>query len=64
MGKRTGARKISAMKNIEGLEEEKRGLQQGAGGYYTGGGDFEQNEGIGSIRINEIKKDIINIIGD
>jgi len=43
MGSMTGAPKISAMEDIENLEDYKRGVYSGAIGYFSPEGDFDFN---------------------
>jgi len=63
MGSMTGAPKISAMKIMEELEENKRGLYSGAVGYFTPNGDFDFNVIIRSILYNAAKKYISYSVG-
>lgn len=56
MGSMTGAPKISAIKLIDGHEENTRGLFSGAVGYITPEGDFDFNVVIRSIFYNEETK--------
>lgn len=56
MGSMTGAPKISAMKIIEEVEENKRGLYSGAVGYFTPEGNFDFNVVIRSILHNASNK--------
>ena len=52
MGSMTGAPKVEVMKNIEGYEDQKRGLYSGSVGYFTPDGDFDLNVVIRSIFYN------------
>ena len=63
MGSMTGAPKISVMKIIEQLEENKRGLYSGAVGYFTPNGDFDFNVVIRSILYNQEKKYVSFSVG-
>ena len=63
MGSMTGAPKISAMKIIENLEENKRGLYSGTVGYFTPKGDFDFNVIIRSILYNKEKKYVSYSVG-
>lgn len=49
MGSMTGAPKISAMKNIDSLEEKGRGVYSGSAGYISPSGDFDLNVLIRSL---------------
>lgn len=55
MGSMTGAPKISAMKNIEQLENFKRGWYSGSIGLMHPNGDFDMNVVIRSLLYNENK---------
>ena len=63
MGSMTGAPKISAMKIIEELEENKRGVYSGAVGYFTPGEDFDFNVVIRSILYNETRRYVSFSVG-
>ena len=49
MGSMTGAPKISAMKNIDLLEQKGRGVYSGSVGYISPNGDFDLNVLIRSL---------------
>ena len=63
MGSMTGAPKISAMQNIENLEETKRGIYSGGIGYFSPHGDFDFNVVIRSILYNATKKYVSYSVG-
>ncbi|MFV8369853.1 anthranilate synthase component I family protein [Flavobacterium sp. LB2R40] len=63
MGSMTGAPKISVMKIIEQLEENKRGLYSGAVGYISPNGNFDFNVVIRSILYNQEKKYVSFSVG-
>ena len=56
MGSMTGAPKVEVMKNIEALEDQKRGLYSGSVGYFTPEGDFDLNVVIRSIFYSSAKE--------
>jgi len=58
MGSMTGAPKISAMKQIDRLEEFRRGWYSGSVGYISPNGDFDFNVVIRSLLCDTLKKQI------
>jgi para-aminobenzoate synthetase component 1 len=63
MGSMTGAPKISTMKIIEKLEENKRSVYSGTVGYFTPEGDFDFNVVIRSILYNSEKNYVSYSVG-
>jgi para-aminobenzoate synthetase component 1 len=59
----TGAPKISTMKIIEKLEENKRSVYSGTVGYFTPEGDFDINVVIRSILYNSEKNYVSYSVG-
>jgi para-aminobenzoate synthetase component 1 len=63
MGSMTGAPKISAMKHIDRIEPEGRGLYSGSIGYITPKGDFDFNVLIRSLFHNSMTEMLVANVG-
>ena len=63
MGSMTGAPKISAMKHIDSLELEGRGVYSGSVGYITPTGDFDFNVLIRSLFHNSRTEELVANVG-
>jgi len=59
----TGAPKISAMKHIDSLELEGRGVYSGSVGYITPTGDFDFNVLIRSLFHNSRTEELVANVG-
>ena len=63
MGSMTGAPKLSAMHNIEALEEQNRGVYSGSVGYISPEGDFDLNVLIRSLFHNAETEELEASVG-